>query len=92
MSPAVAFQKEYGAEWKEIIRSQPFLAAMQILNIEAVDMVIALTPEQIAEHSREILGGLQAHFKHENDLVTLLDRKETDLTELPPETYEQDKP
>lgn len=87
MTPTQEFQKSHAEEWSKIIRSPAFSAAFALLNQEKIEKIIELTPEQIKENGIAILADLAGHLKHENDLVTLNDRKTFDLSQLPPEDY-----
>lgn len=76
LSDLQAFQKAYGAQWISIIRSDAFREAMFILNRSKLDALTNLSDEAIEKHSREIVGDLRGHLKHEMDLMTLHTREE----------------
>ncbi len=87
MSPVQEFQKQHGAAFVKIVTSPAFNAAMLLLNLEKMQKITALTPEDIKTHGPEILADLCGHLKHENDLMALYERKTFDLSQLPEETY-----
>ena len=70
------FQVQYGAEWLSITKSPAFLAGMQLLNVRKLKGLTALTDEQIEKNGREILSDLRGHLQHEEDLLTLHDKRE----------------
>lgn len=89
------FQAAYGSEWEQIKRTPAFMSAMQVLNVRKLNYITALSDAQIEGNGKEILADLRGHLKHENDLFTLNDQKETvfpseeDLVYVSPEEAEE---
>lgn len=98
MAPLDEFKKEHGAGYLKVLGDPHFQAALLFLNIEKLNAITILKPEEIKENGSQILADLAGHLKHENNLMTLLDRRTFDPSELPAETYgaeaslEQDAP
>lgn len=70
------FQRAYGDEWLRTIQSPGFRAAMQLLNIRKLESITNLSNEQIEKNGREILSDLKGHLQHENDLLTLHEKRD----------------
>lgn len=87
MSPVQEFQRKHGEAWSKIVRNPAFADAMTLLNVEKMQKITELSPEQIHAYGPEILADLVGHVKHENDLFTLHEHKSFDLGDLPPEDY-----
>lgn len=83
---------EHGERYAKILRDPAYQAVLAYLNVEKLNNITALPDEVIDQHSKTILGDLRGHMKHEYDLMTILERKELDLSQLPEETYEDDQP
>lgn len=87
MSDLTDFQKIHGANWATIVQSPAFGAAFSIANIEKLQMVAALTDEEINTNGKIILADLRGHLKYETALISLHERKEFVFQEMPRETY-----
>lgn len=87
MSDLTDFQKQHGASWATIVQSPAFGAAFSIANIEKLQMVAALTDEEINTNGKIILADLRGHLKYETALISLHERKEFVFQEMPRETY-----
>lgn len=85
------FKKKHGITYGKILASSAFQDAMLVLNVEKMKEITALQPAEIKENGAEILADLCGHLKHENDLVSLLERKEFKVSDLPAETYEPER-
>ncbi len=87
MSELTSLQKQYGPELARIARTPAFLAAMQYLNAQKMDHIAALSDMEIAQSGVMILADLRGHLQHENELMTLHLRKDTELPDLGEEQY-----
>ncbi len=92
MSALTDFQKEYGQAWAEITNSPAFSAAMLLLNMEKINAIAAMTPEDIKAKGELVLADFVGHLNHENGLATLAARTEfvfTEVRESYPEPIEE---
>lgn len=87
MSALSDFQAQHGDVWATITQGDAFAAAMQLLNLEKLNVIAALTPEEIAAKGQLVLADFVGHLNHENNLAGLAGRKEFVFTELGRETY-----
>ncbi len=86
MSALTDFQEQYGEEWGRITSAPAFGAAMLLLNMEKINAIAALSPEEIEAKGKLVLADLVGHLNHENGLASLHARKEFVFTEVR-ETY-----
>lgn len=86
MSALTDFQEQHGQEWSAITATPAFSAAMLLLNMEKINAIAALTPEEIEAKGRLVLADFVGHLNHENGLASLAGRQEFVFTEVR-ETY-----
>lgn len=86
------FQREHGPEFAKIIGSPAFMAAMELLDHEKADDITNLPNEDVEKYARIILADLRGHMKHEENLMTLHERKTFVIGDLPAETYAGEEP
>ena len=87
MSDLEDFQAQFGADFKKLTEHPAFQAAMQLLNIRKLEKVTNLQDSDIEKNGREILADLRGHLQHENDLVSLPEKKEFKLPFDEPDVY-----
>lgn len=88
MTPTQLFQKRHGARWAAIARGPELTDALLTVNAGLFEEILALTPEQIASPSGNvILAKLQGQLKHEQALVNLSEIHPDILNDLPESDY-----
>lgn len=65
------FQKAYGKEWVEILKSGAFQAATAFVTERKIENLSVLTDSDIDSHSKQILGDLRGHFALLSELESL---------------------
>lgn len=87
MTDLEAFQKKHGKELVKVLQSPALTAAMQYIFLRKIETVSRLSDNDIAEHSREILGDLRGFFGYEQSLMTLHKKQEFKLRVEPELEY-----
>lgn len=73
MTPIEAFKSQHGQEFKKILDSPSFNAALDHLSSQEIARITLLRDNEIEAHGKQILGDVRGYFRRQHDLVTLLD-------------------
>ena len=65
------FQAAYGPEFERITKMPAFRAGLQLLNVRALDELIAKSDEDIDKYGSLILANLIGLLRHENNIFNL---------------------
>lgn len=87
MTDLERFQGEHGAAWSATVSSPSFLAAFTLSNLEKIQVIAALTDDEIETHGKIILADLRGHLKYETALIGLHERKKFVFGDLPEPDY-----
>jgi hypothetical protein len=87
MTPLEEFQRAYGAEWAEIVRSRAFGAALSLASTEKLKEVAGLSDTQIANQGAVLLADLRGFLQYENGLLGLHEKKPLVFSPIGPPTY-----
>ena len=72
------FQARFATEWKRFVDSAAYQAGAQFLRNRKLEGVAILSPEQIEQNSKQILGDLRGYLQHEEEMSKLYEM--TDFT------------
>lgn len=72
------FQGTYAYDWKKIVDSPQYQAAIQFLRNRKLESIANLSEEDVDKYSKEIVGGLKGFLQLENEMGKL--HEMTDFT------------